>query len=69
MTIACELHDGRVFVAEYKGEHLRHAPGEIEKGQVGRLWAERSDGKAQFALLFKHEQGLNLAQQLGTALQ
>src|SRR5574337_1966197 len=35
----CELIDGRVFVAEYKGEHLRPVPKEIEKDQVGRVWA------------------------------
>lgn len=33
----CKLTDGRVFVAEYKGEHLRNVPKEVEKGQVGRL--------------------------------
>ncbi|MBN8510776.1 MAG: type III restriction endonuclease subunit R, partial [Burkholderiales bacterium] len=64
----CELNDGRVFVAEYKGEHLRSVPKEIEKGQVGRLWAERSAGKALFALLFKQERGLNVAQQIDEAL-
>ena len=64
----CELIDGRVFVAEYKGEHLRAVPKEIEKGQVGRLWAERSGGKAAFAMLFKLERGMNLAQQIDAAL-
>jgi type III restriction enzyme len=41
----CELTDGRVLVAEYKGEHLRQVPREIEKHQVGMLWAERSAGR------------------------
>ncbi|MBE2244756.1 MAG: DEAD/DEAH box helicase family protein [Burkholderiaceae bacterium] len=64
----CELNDGRVFVAEYKGEHLRTVPREIEKGQVGRVWAEASGGKALFAMLYKHERGMNVAQQIDAAL-
>ncbi len=42
----CELMDGRLFVVEYKGEHLRNVVKEIEKDQVGRVWAERSLGNA-----------------------
>ncbi len=64
----CELADGRLFVAEYKGEHLRSMPKEIEKGQVGKVWAERSRGKAIFAMLYKQERGMNLAQQLECVL-
>ena len=65
----CELADGRVFVAEYKGEHLRTVPKEIEKSQVGRVWAAASDGTAVFATLFKQERGMNLAQQIDEALK
>jgi type III restriction enzyme len=64
----CELNDGRLFVAEYKGEHLRNVPKEIEKGQVGQVWAERSDGQCLFAMLFKQARGLNLRQQLDLVL-
>ena len=64
----CELGDGRLFVAEYKGEHLRQVPREIEKGQVGRVWAESSGGKTVFAMLFKQERGLDLRQQIDAAL-
>lgn len=64
----CELTDGRLFVAEYKGEHLRTMAKEIEKGQVGRVWAERSGGAAVFALLFKQERGMGLAQQISAVL-
>jgi type III restriction enzyme len=60
----CELDDGRLFVAEYKGEHLRHLPREIEKGQVGRVWAESSGGKAVFAMLYRQERGMDLRQQI-----
>jgi hypothetical protein len=63
-----ELSDGRVFVAEYKGDHLRNVPKEIEKGQVGKVWAETSGGKALFAMLFKHERGMNIAQQLDAGI-
>jgi type III restriction enzyme len=65
----CELTDGRLFVAEYKGDHLRNMPREIEKGQVGKVWAEASGGKAVFAMLFKQERGLNVAQQIDEALK
>ncbi len=64
----CELTDGRLFVVEYKGEHLRGVPKEIEKGQVGRVWAERSYGHCLFAMVFKLERGMNVAQQLDAAL-
>lgn len=64
----CELTDGRIFVAEYKGDFLRNVPKEIEKGQVGRLWAERSAQRAVFAMLFKSERGMSVAQQIDAAL-
>jgi len=64
----CELTDGRIFVAEYKGDHLRGVPKEIEKGQVGRVWAERSAGRSVFAMLFKLERGMSVTQQIDTAL-
>jgi type III restriction enzyme len=64
----CELNDGRLLVVEYKGEHLRNVPREIEKGQVGRVWAERSAGQCVFAMLFKQEGSLSLRQQLNLVL-
>ena len=64
----CELTDGRLLVAEYKGEHLRAVPKEIEKGQVGAVWAERSAGRAVFAMLFKQDRGRGLAAQINEAL-
>ena len=65
----CQLHDGRVFVAEYKGEHLRAVPKEIEKSQVGAVWAERSSGRAVFAMIYKQERGMTMAQQIQAALR
>lgn len=65
----CELIDGRILVVEYKGEHLRTVPGEIEKDQVGRLWAERSSGKCLFLMAFeKGEQGRDVRGQLDAAI-
>lgn len=43
---------------------MRHLPREIEKSQVGRVWAESSGGKAVFAMLFKQERGMDLRQQI-----
>jgi len=43
-------------------------PKEIEKGQVGKVWAETSGGKALFAMLFKHERRMNIAQQLAAGI-
>jgi type III restriction enzyme len=42
-------------------------PKEIEKGQVGRVWAERSAGRALFVMLFKLESGMNVTQQIDAA--
>jgi type III restriction enzyme len=61
----CELKDGRIFVVEYKGEHLRNVPAEIEKDQVGHLWAEKSGGKCLFLTAFaKGGQGRDVSGQL-----
>lgn len=65
----CELSDGRLLVVEYKGEHLRTMSTEIEKGQVGHVWAANSGGRAVFAMLFKQEQGMGLSQQIDKALE
>lgn len=64
----CELDYQRLLVVEYKGEHLRNVPKEIQKGQVGKLWAQRSGGRALFAVVFKEDRGLNVSQQLDAAL-
>ena len=65
----CELTDGRVFVVEYKGEHLRNVPTEIEKDQVGRLWAERSGGKCLFLMAFEKDgQGRDVRGQLDAVI-
>jgi len=58
------LEDGRLFAVEYKGEQLRNAKDTLEKDAVGRLWAEKSDGKCLYATVFKNEGGLDVKGQL-----
>jgi len=63
-----ELQDGRLLVVEYKGAQIRHMPKELEKAAVGRVWAERSAGRAVFAMVYLQERGLTMAQQLAAAV-
>ena len=63
-----ELVDGRVALLEYKGAHLLNDPYEIEKSQVGALWAQTSAGRAVFGWLTKQQGGRTLAQQLDAVL-
>ena len=44
----CQLHDGRILVVEYKGEHLVDSAS--EKAAVGAIWASRSQGKCLFVM-------------------
>lgn len=64
----CELRDGRLLVVEYKGAQIASMPKEIEKGQVGKLWAERSGGRCMFAMVFKEREGMDAARQLDAAI-
>lgn len=64
----CELTDGRILVVEYKGAHLRGMPKEIEKAQVGRVWAANSGGRACFAWVLKTVEGRGVSQQLDDAI-
>jgi len=59
-----ELVDGRVALLEYKGAHLLNDPYEIEKRQVGELWARVSAGRAVFGWLTAE----GLARQLDAVL-
>ncbi len=63
-----ELQDGRVAVLEFKGAHLVNDPYEIEKNQVGALWAQASAGRAVFGWLTMAQNGLDVAQQLDAVL-
>ena len=59
-----ELLDGRVALLEFKGAHLMNDPYELEKRQVGELWARTSSDRAVFGWL-SYE---GLAQQLDQVL-
>lgn len=63
-----ELQDGRVALLEFKGAHLLSDPYEIEKSQVGALWARTSGGRAVFGWLTMAQSGKNLTQQLDDVL-
>ena len=63
-----ELVDGRVTVVEYKGAHLLNDPYEIEKRQVGDLWARNSQGRCVFGQVALQRDGLGMAGQLDALL-
>ena len=63
-----ELSDGRIAVIEFKGAHLANDPYEIEKHQVGRLWARSSEGRAIFDWVLMMRDGLDLKTQLDRLL-
>ncbi len=48
------LNDGRIFVIEYKGEHLIEFS--QEKKNIGDKWAETSNNKALFLMAVKHDE-------------
>ena len=67
--LVAELVDGRAAELEFKGAHLVNAPYEIEKSQVGALWAQASAGRAVLDWLTMERHGQDMAQQLDALLQ
>lgn len=64
-----ELHDGRIFVIEYKGGLLADTADTKEKRNIGELWAAKSNSKGLFLMAEKQNaQGQGLAAQLAAAL-
>jgi len=62
-----QLDDGRIFVVEYKGEHLKNNPDTLEKAAVGRAWAKTSGNV--FLMVFKQDdQGRDVAAQVRQVL-
>lgn len=47
------LNDGRLLAVEYKGEHLVSADDAKEKENIGKLWAEKSNGICLFMMATK----------------
>ena len=64
-----ELTDGRIAVVEYKGAHLLNDPYEIEKRQIGELWAQKSGGKCVFGQIVKERAGMGMSGQLDGLLR
>lgn len=63
-----QLKDGRIAVVEYKGAHLLTNPYEIEKRQVGELWAGKSQSRCLFGQIARQQGGLGMAGQLDALL-
>ena len=63
-----QLKDGRIAVVEYKGAHLLNDPYEIEKRQVGTLWARKSQSRCLFGQIALQQSGLGMAGQLDALL-
>jgi type III restriction enzyme len=63
-----ERMDGVMVVAEYKGAHLQGGD-QLEKRQVGELWAKNSQGRARFGWVMKTQDGLSMAQQIEKLLK
>ena len=63
-----ELLDGRIAVVEYKGAHLLNDPYEIEKRQLGELWARKSGGRCLFGQIVKDKSGIGIQGQLDVLL-
>ena len=65
-----ELHDGRIFVIEYKGAHLADTVDTQEKSNIGQLWADKSDGKGVFLMAEKkNAEGQDIIKQFTAALK
>lgn len=61
-----KLRDGRLFIVEYKGEHLIGAPEAREKDAIGRIWA-RTTGNV-FLMVRRADHGLDMSGQMKNAL-
>jgi type III restriction enzyme len=61
-----KLKDGRIFVVEYKGEHLAGSGNDDtnEKRLVGALWEKASAGKGLFAMIERDVDGRDPRRQL-----
>lgn len=55
-------------MVEYKGPQIASMPKEVEKAEVGRLWAARSGGRCLFALVMKDSGGRGVRQQIDAVI-
>ncbi len=63
-----ELVDGRIALVEYKGAHLLNDPYEIEKRQIGELWARKSQQRCLFGQIARERDGVGMSGQLDALL-
>ena len=65
-----KLKDGRIFIVEYKGEHLAGSGNDDtnEKRLVGALWEKASGGKGLFAMIEREVDGRDMRGQLLDAI-
>ena len=61
-------HQTAFSVANNTASHISGMPKEIEKGQVGKVWAKRSQGQALFAMVFKNWERMGVVQQLDAVI-
>ena len=61
------LTDGRLFVVEYKGEHLATAQEAREKDMLGRLWAKQTGNV--FLTVRKMQHGIGVQDQMLNAIR
>lgn len=64
-----ELEDGRIFVVEYKGKHIKNDPDEIAKASLGAVWQKASNGKAVYRMVFKEDYGADMRSQMVDAIE
>ena len=65
-----QLHDGRVFVIEYKGALTATTEDTKEKRNIGELWEAKSNGKGIFRIAEKKDShGIELREQLIAAIK
>jgi type III restriction enzyme len=64
-----ELHDGRLFVVEYKGEAYATNDDSREKRAVGQAWARASGGQGVFLMAEKLRNAQDVVAQLRSAIQ
>ena len=62
------MKDGRILVVEYKGEHILTDDDTKEKENIGKLWQKESNGKCVFVMASKRVGGLNVSEQIRSAL-
>ena len=59
-----KLKDGRIFVIEYKGDHLVENSDTKQKELIGNFWQEKSKGRGLFLMAEKTKNGISLQEEL-----